>query len=118
MKWKSSKTVFYRLRNLKTNKHYGIVWYISFIPDRICDGQSYIIEVQLDRETGTLFPDRHSFADFVDAVDGCRRYSAYKSLDFSGECLAHPIAFVPDDFLSERTCSGDSETGLFRFLRF
>ena len=56
--------------------------------------------------------------DFVDAVDGCRRYSAYKSLDFSGECLAHPIAFVPDDFLSERTCSGDSETGLFRFLRF
>lgn len=38
--------------------------------------------------------------------------------DFSGECLAHPIAFVPDDFPSERTCSGDSETGLFRFLQF
>ena len=32
--------------------------------------------------------------------------------------IAHPIAFVPDDFPSERTCSGDSETGLFRFLRF
>ena len=76
------------------------------------------LKFSLIEKLGALFPDRHSFADFVDAVDGCRRYSAYKSLDFSGECLAHPIAFVPDDFPSERTCSGDSETGLFRFLRF